>query len=293
MNKAAILGASLIVFYTCMMAVADGITKFIAIGYAAPQLFVLSSALVVIFCATYGRATGQSIVRVRAKGGMAIRSALTVVASIAFFQAFRFLPLAEVFLFIGLMPVLTAAMSGRFLRETPRPVVWAALAVGFSGILFLFPTGWDSTKIGHFWAALAVISGAGSIVAGRLIARVEDVALAQVFWPNLALMVAMLFWLPFVWKPMASADILLVAGYALALFAARYALAESLRVLPAYVATPMMNLQFVWMVLIGLVFFQEVPAMTTLIGVAMVVGSGIWLVLEEQMGRGTRVVPAE
>lgn len=304
MNRIALsgagLGAVLVIVYTGMMAAADGITKFIAGAYAAPQLFVLSSALVVGMSLGAARLQGQLRtpmwgLALRSKSAMAVRSVLTVIASIAFFQAFRLLPFADVFLFIGLIPLIAAALSGPVLGETPRPLAWAALSVGAGGILFLMPGGVSGMQAGHGWALLAAVSGTGSMLAARVIAKVERVPLAQVFWPNLALMAAMAVALPFVWKPMSLIDLAWVGAYAVALFAARYVVAEALRLLPAYVATPLMNLQFVWMVAIGFAAFGEVPTMGTLIGVTLVIGSGAWLVLDEHIAkaRDLKGIPAE
>jgi S-adenosylmethionine uptake transporter len=291
--KGAGLGAALVVIYTGMMAGADGITKLIAGGYAAPQLFALSALIVVglsmLGARHGGMGGGLRLCSVRA---MAVRSVLTVVASVAFFQAFRLLPFADVFLFIGLIPLIAAALSGPVLGEAPRPMAWMALLVGACGVFFLMPGGLGAMQAGHFWALLAAVTGTGSMLGARLIARVERVPLAQVFWPNLALMLTMGLALPFVWKPMSLVDLGWVVAYAGFLFAARYVVAEALRPLPAYVATPLMNLQFVWMVVIGFVAFGEVPALATMLGVTLVVSSGMWLVFEEHMARA-RVIPAE
>ena len=79
------------------------------------------------------------------------------------------------------------------------------------------------------------------------------------------------------------ADLGWVAGYAVFLFAARWLSVEALRLLPAYVATPLMNLQFVWMVAIGWWGFGELPTAGTLVGVMLVVGSGMWLIFDEAL----------
>ncbi len=294
------LGAALVVVYTGMMAAADGITKFIAGTYAAPQLFVLSSAIVVGLSMAMARTQGLTHgpmggLGLRSVKAMVVRAVLTVVASVAFFQAFRLLPFADVFLFIGLIPLIAAALSGPILGETPRPMAWAALSLGAGGVLFLMPGGLSGMQAGHGWALLAAFTGTGSMLVARVIAKVERVPLAQVFWPNLALMVAMALALPFVWQPMSLVDLAWVAVYAVALFGARYVVAEALRLLPAYVATPLMNLQFVWMVVIGFFAFGEVPGMGTLLGVSLVIGSGAWLVLDEHVARlrSLRAVPAE
>lgn len=283
--KATTLGAALVILYTGMMATADGITKFIAGGYAAPQLFALSSALVVLMAAGAARSSKGGTLRISSVKAMIARSVLTVIAAVAFFKAFHLMPFADVFLFIGLMPLIAAAMSGPLLDEAPRPLAWVALSLGACGVFFLMPGGFSDVQTGHVWALLAVLTGTGSMLLARLIARAERAPLAQVFWPNLALMIVMAAALPFVWRPMSMGDVGWIVGYAVALFGARYVVAEALRLLPAYVATPLMNLQFVWMVAIGMMAFGEVPGTGTVLGVMLVIASGLWLVVEESLAR--------
>ncbi|WP_417603338.1 DMT family transporter [Primorskyibacter flagellatus] len=286
------VGAGLVALYTLMISSADGITKLIAGSYAAPQLFVLSSAIVMALSIgftrlTSGRGRLREGLRTSAPRAMAIRSGLTVLACIAFFNAFRDLPFADVFLFIGLMPIIAGLLSGPVLGEPVRPQVWAALVAGVIGMLCLMPGGIHGVSTGHIWALTAAVSGTGSMVAARYIGRFETNALAQVFYPNLAIFAAMSLALPFVIAPMGLADLGWAVAYAVFLFAARWVVVVALRLLPAYVATPLMNLQFVWMVAIGALFFGEVPSVGTLLGVGIVIASGVWL-LYDQIGTAAK-----
>lgn len=288
--KGALIGAGLAALYTGAISAADGITKLVAADYAAPQLFAISSALVILMTLVAAKGSGQSL-RIQARGAMALRAGLTVAASVGFFQAFRLLPFADVFVFIALMPLLSAALSGPMLGETVRPLAWAALAIGAAGLLCLVPVGHVAPGAGHVWALIAVLTGTGSLLLARLIGRCERAPLAQVFWPNLAVMVVMGAALPFVWKPVAPFDLAWIAAYAGALFAARWLSVEALRLLPAHVATPVMNLKFLWMVAIGWWGFGEIPSTGTVLGALLVIGSGLWLVADEALPM-RRAVPA-
>ena len=282
------LGAGLVVLYTALISSADAITKLVAGGYAAPQLYALSGLIVIALSVAVDRHPGQRRgLATRCPRAMAMRSAATVVAALSFFQAFRLLPLAEVFLFIGLLPILAGLMSGPVLGEHVRPAAWAALAAGFVGVMCLFPSGLHAVTAGHVWALAAAVSGTFSMVLARYIGRFEANALAQVFYPNLALCATMALALPFVWRPMPLADLGWVAGYAVLLFAARWVLVVALRMLAAYAVTPLMNLQFVWMVILGALFFQEYPAPGNWLGVAIVVGTGLFLVWDQFAPGGT------
>ncbi len=277
-----IFASGLVVLYTGLISGADAITKLIAGGYAAPQLYAFSGLIVIGLSLLADRhATGRRGLRTGCPRAMALRSAATVAAAVSFFHAFRLLPFAEVFLFIGLMPILAGLMSGPILREYVRPAAWLALIAGFAGVACLFPAGPGSVSAGHLWALAVAVSGTFSMVLARFIGRHENNALAQVFYPNLALFVTMSAALPFVWRPMPVTDLVWVAAYAALLFAARWVLVEALRRLAAYTVTPLMNLQFVWMAVIGAVGFGEFPGAGTYLGVAVIMASGAYLVWEQ------------
>lgn len=294
-------GVGLTVMYTMLISGADAITKLFSHGFAAPQLFALSGAIVAGLCyltnRAAGRARGMSTVCPRA---MAVRSGATVVGTAAFFYAFYLLPFAEVFLFIALIPIFAALMSGPVLGEVVRRQVWIALALGAIGVMCLFPGGVGSVGAGHLVALLAVLLGTVSMVASRYIGMRDDNLLAQVFYPNLALMVVMGLALPFVFRPMGLVDLGFVAVYAVVLFGARWVLVAALRVLPAYVVTPLMNLQFLWMVGIGTVVFGETPGAAVYVGAGIVILAGVWLIYDQAMlcqkrnsVAPARIVPAE
>ena len=276
-------GAGLVVLYTMLITLSDAITKALATGYPAAQLYAVSGAVVValcLICAPFQAAPVAQPLRTRCPRAMALRAAATIAATCFFFLAFRHLPFAEVFLFIGLMPLFAALMAGPVLGERVTPAAWGALWASLLGVICLFPQGLHDIGAGHAFALLAALSGTLSIVISRRIGRVESNGLAQVFWPNLALMAVMAAALPFVRVPMPLADIALAAAYGAALFAARWLLVTAVRRLPAHAVTSLMKLQFVWMVLVGALAFGEWPAGTTYAGTAIVIASGLFLAYE-------------
>jgi drug/metabolite transporter (DMT)-like permease len=295
-RSALLVGVGLTALYTLLISTADAITKLFATSYAAPQLFALSGGIVALLALVSNRKGGQwRGVRTACPKAMAIRAGATVLGSIAFFYAFRLLPFAEVFLFIALIPLVAALLSGPVLGEAVRPQVWVALVVGTVGVMCLFPGGLSSVGLGHLVALAAVVLGTVSMVASRYIGQRDDNILSQVFYPNLALMAVMACALPFVFQPMGLADLGWACAYAVFLFGARWVLVAALRLLPAYVVTPLMNLQFLWMVAIGFVAFGETPWMGVFVGAAIVIAAGSWLVWDQTRPRpqDTRIVPAE
>ncbi len=279
-------GAGLILLYTGLIALADAITKDLAALYDAPQMYAISGLVVVSLCLlAAGMKSTRGSLKTSCPFAMGMRACATVLATICFFLAFRHLPFAQVFLFIGLMPLFAALMAGPVLGESVSTTSWGALAAGFVGVLCLFPQGFGEVSFGHLSAFLAAFFGTVSIVLSRLIGRHDAQGLAQVFYPNLALLVIMGLAAPFFWQPMPVADLVWASLYGVVLFVARWLLVIALRDLAAHAATSLMKLQFVWMVLIGAAVFGEWPAANTYLGVSIVVGSGLLLVYEDQFRR--------
>jgi len=279
-------GAGMIVLYTGLIAMADAITRDLSYLYAAPQMYAVSGFVVISLCllAPQMKPTRSSLKTSRPLA-MGVRSGATVLATICFFLAFRHLPFAQVFLFIGLMPLFAALLAGPILKETVSSVSWIGLAIGFLGVLCLFPQGLGEISFGHLAAFLAAIFGTVSIVISRYIARYDTGTLAQVFFPNLALFIVMGSAAPFFWQPMPISDLVLAAIYGVVLFVARCLLVIALRDLAAHAATSLMKLQFVWMVMIGAAMFGEWPSANTYLGATIIIGSGLLLVYEDQFRR--------
>lgn len=280
-------GVLLLIGATLTNSLADGTVKDLAARLQAPQVFFLSGLIMAGLSLLTARAGSRlglfttSCLRSKAPGLLALRSAATVAAALGFFYAVASIPLAEVFLFIGLMPLMSAILSRPLLGERVQPAAWVGLGIGILGVSLLFPDGLSGLTFGHLCGLAGAFMGTLSLVLSRRMAKVESNALVQVFYPNLALALSAVVLLPAVWQPMSLADLGLIVLYSALLFVARWGMVLVMRRLRAPVALPLMNVQFVWMVGVGFVFFGEVPAALTLVGAALVMLAGI-IALTEQ-----------
>lgn len=279
-----VLGTVLVVIYTVLITFSDALTKYLAQFYEAPQLLSIVALLIVLMSLGSGRIgkdRARASLRTTCPGTMALRAGLTVLATVMFFDALATLVFAQVFLFIALVPLFSALMSGPVLGEKVRLSVWIALACGFAGVLFMVKVDLSAITTGHVSALIGSVSGTASIVLARYIGRFEDNSLAQVFYPQSAVFLSMVLLAPTGWQPMPLFDLMLAVACAVVLFSARLLLVIALRHLSAYAVTPLMNLQFVWMVLIGFVVFREVPEASTFFGAVIVMVSGAYLIFDQ------------
>ncbi|WP_299424620.1 DMT family transporter [uncultured Shimia sp.] len=282
-----VLGGVVVLSYTLVLTGADVLIKVIAQSYPAAQLFGVSCMVVVMLSlvSVSVKAHGNILrvsahLRTRYSGFMVLRCGLGLLGAFGFYHGFRLLPLAEMFLFIGMIPLGVAVLSGPVLHEPVRATAWAALAVGSLGVACLFVDGGSVLGSGHAAAVAGCVTSALSMVLARWMTQREGGCLAQVFWPNLAAGLVMLAILPFVAVPMPISDVLWACLYGAVMFVARWLCMVALTLLPAYVATPLMNIQFVWAVFVGSAVFGESISGPVVLGGTLVVVGGLVLVAD-------------
>ena len=292
-SGAALAGAVLVVLYTVISASSDAAAKFISSEFAAPQLFALSGGLVALF-SFVGAARKGNLKELKTSYpiAIAVRSICTVASACLFFYAFRQLSLAEVFVFVGLMPIMAALISPAVLNEGVDARAWIALVTGFIGVLCLFPNGRAGISSGHAIAFAACLTGVISMVVARLIGSNEGKPLALLFYPHLLMFAVMGVVLPFVYKPMSPVELGIAGLYSALLFLGRFILVRALALAPTHIVMPVMNVQFVWMVAFGAFVFAEVPGPNVFIGAAIVIASCIYLVLNaREVAQEQRKIP--
>lgn len=290
-RKQILIGVLLLFGATLSTAFADGVIKNLSGRLDAPQVFFISGFLMAAFTLVsgffkkpHGRGRWSGVVQsLKTKKPMLIflRSLAMVLAAISFFYAVANISLAEVFIFIGLMPLMAAFLSRFILGEKTHPLAWLGFVLGFIGLALLSKGDFTGLGVGYALGFVGAFMGTLSLVLSRLITKYENNSLVQVFYPNMLLGVVSFAMLPVVWVNMFFADVCLIVAYSSLLFIARWTMVLVMQRLRASVALPLMNVQFVWMVLIGLVFFAEVPSISVYVGAFFVILAGLSALVEQ------------
>jgi len=278
-SNAVLSGAFLVIVYTLVSASSDAAAKYISSDFAAPQLFALSGGLVALFSFVGAARKGNlSDLKTAHPIAVAVRSVMTLVSAVLFFYAMRELTLAEIFIFVGLMPIMAALLTPVVLNERVDGKAWIALIFGFGGVLFLFPSGIVGLSFGHALAFAACFTGVISMVMARYVGKSENKPLALLFYPHALMFAVMAIALPFVFKPMSGFEFSIAVLYSTLLFIGRFILVRALALAPTHIVMPIMNVQFVWMVGFGSIFFAETTTPNVLVGATIVIASCMFLV---------------
>lgn len=212
------------------------------------------------------------------------RSMLLLGSTVLNFIALRYLRLDQTTSILFSTPFIVALLSGPMLGEKLSTKRWIAILVGFLGVLVVVRPGLGGMHPAALLCVLGATCYATYSIATRLLSR-TDSSETTLFYSNVVGFVALSFVLPFVWSMPQNwlVALLMVLCGGLGAFG-HYLLILAHRLAPAAVLAPFVYTQIVWMIASGYIFFHQLPDQYTLIGAAIVIGSGLFLLFAERRG---------
>ncbi len=264
--------------------VMDTLMKLLVVHYPPIQVTALRglSALPLVFAYVVLTGSGASLWRVRWRLHL-LRGCLSVIMLAMFAFGLKKLPLAEAYTLFFIAPLLISVLSIPVLKERVAAAHWFAIAAGLGGVLVALR---PNTASFLSWGALAVLGAATcyavSAVLGRLLTRTDSSA-SLVFWTTVSLSVGGgLLALPG-WQSIRGDDLLLILGLAITGLAGQIAITEAFRHGQASVVAPFEYTALAWGMAIDWVLWTTWPAMQTLLGGAIIIASGIYLIRSERI----------
>jgi drug/metabolite transporter (DMT)-like permease len=213
------------------------------------------------------------------------RSALLLGSTVLNFFAIKWLQLDQALTITFATPFLVAALSGPVLGEWVGPRRWAAIAVGFLGVLVVTRPGFNAIHPAALLSAGGAACYAAYALATRVLAR-TDSSQTTLFYSNLVGAVVMVPVVLAVWTEPDSllVGLLMIATGALASIG-HYLLIVAHRLAPASVLSPFIYSQLAWTTALGYVVFGDVPNRWTVAGATIVIASGLYLLHRERVRR--------
>ncbi|MGN6704909.1 MAG: DMT family transporter [Rhodanobacter sp.] len=226
-----------------------------------------------------------AVVRAQRPGLWLVRALASAVGSIAAVVAFTALPMAEAFALIFLLPIFVTILSVLVLREHVGWRRWSAVVAGFVGVLVVLRPGFRVLGIGHLAAIVCGLSGAVSMIALRMAGPHEKrLTLYGAGVVGSMLFSGVLMLADFRWPDLVQWGRLL--GYGLLAALASVLLMLATQKAPANHVAPTQYSQMLWAVLLGYVVFHDRLDWPMAIGIAIILGAGLFtFVREEQVTR--------
>jgi len=202
------------------------------------------------------------------------------------FFALKYLRLDQVLAIAFSTPFFVAALSGPVLGEWVGARRWAAIGVGFMGILVVTRPGFGLVHPAVFLAVMAAVSYAAYALSTRILAR-TDANETTLFYSNFVGAALMLPVVPFFWNTPDPWQVILMALAGALASLGHYLLIAAHRLAPASLLSPFIYSQMVWVIMLGYAVFGDVPDAYTLTGASIVIASGLYVLHRERI-RGPR-----
>ena len=210
----------------------------------------------------------------------ALRTLSAVITGVAAFYAFSVLPLAETYAIIFAQPLLITVLAIPILGEQVRLRRWIAVLVGLAGVMVVLRPGSTDLTLGHAAALVAAVCGSFASIVVRKIGQ-DERSVVLLLYPMMANFLIMACAMPFVYTPMPVEHLGAVGLMAVLASLGGLLLISAYRAGEAVIVAPMQYSQLLWAVLYGALFFDEYPDTVTLLGAALIIGSGLYIVLRE------------
>jgi len=206
------------------------------------------------------------------------------------FYALTKLPLPEATSIAYAMPILIVVFGAIFLKEQVRLFRWSAVAVGIVGVgiivwprLTVFSGGGGASSdlaLGAIAALTGSVFGAFATMQVRKLVQTERSATIVIYFSMTSSALALLT-LPFGWAwPTAEQAMLLVAAGIVGGLG-QILLTEAYRRADVSTVAPFEYSSLILSILVGYVFFSEVPTLEMLAGATIVVGAGLFIIWRE------------
>jgi drug/metabolite transporter (DMT)-like permease len=213
------------------------------------------------------------------------RWSISYVATIAIFWSYPRLALADAYAILFTAPLLITALSAVVLGERVGWRRWAAVGVGFVGVLIILDPGHGVVA----WAGLMVLAGAVGHAFNMLLVRKIGVAGEHVEATGsagnvLTLAMTPLF-LPWAWETPTLPDLAVAAVAGTVAGGGFLLLANAFRLAAAAVIAPFQYSQMLYGILVGWLMFADWPSPRMLLGSAIIAASGLYVLHRETQAR--------
>ncbi|MCX5515193.1 EamA family transporter [Kaistia algarum] len=262
--------------------------KFISDRYPAGEVAFFRSAfaLIPVLAWVGWRGFFPAVFLTPRIGGHVVRSIAGATSMFFGFSALARLPLSDATAIGYASPLMTVVLAAVLLHEPVRAYRWTAVVIGFVGVLVILSdyvgpdVGPHRSTLGAIFSLLAAFFGALAATQTRRLTWSEEAGTIVVYF-SLFTALFMLVTLPFGWVWPALADWPLLVGCGVAGGIGQVLLTQSYRYGEASLVAPFEYVSMIWAIAVGIFLFSNLPTATMLVGSAIVIGSGMFVIFRE------------
>ena len=237
--------------------------------------------LIMIF--VFGR---REILVIRSKPSLVgIRAAIGTISLVTTFAAYSLMPMADTTALLFTASLFIPVLGVIFLKESVGPYRWAAVAMGFIGVVIMSHPSGEMHTLGILVALFAALLHATLQIILRYLGRYESPETISFYFFVIGVFLTALP-LPFIAVKPTMAEIPLFLGIGLSGAAAQWLLSIAFRNARVAIVTVFNYSSIVWATLFGWMIWNDWPMPAVMAGAAVVIGSNVLMIWREsRLGR--------
>ncbi len=207
------------------------------------------------------------------------RSVLLVSLTCTFFIAISHIPLADAVAIGFAAPFITSMLAIPVLGEKVGIRRWTAIAIGFAGVMIVLRPGFEERHWAYFLPLWVAAGMATYNVLTRLVNRYDEARTSMAYnnVAGAAIMSLVVLVIPGQWAPPGVIDWLMLVLLGGCAMTGHFCLIHAFRHAPVSALAPFTYSHMILAMIAGLVVFGEVPDLWTLVGVAVIAASGLYI----------------
>jgi drug/metabolite transporter (DMT)-like permease len=270
---------------TIVFAASSAASKWLVARYPIGEVLFTRTAVALLTCALFILPyTGLAVFRTHRLRHHVMRSVSQGFSQTFLLIAFSLMPLAGAIAINFSAPLFATLVSALLLKEAVGAVRWAALLLGFVGVLIVTNPGTDTFQIGALFALANAVLYGSVTAAVRGMTATESAETLTLY--QLVLLTAFFtLLLPLGWISPTPIDAAWIVFNGVANAVGQYWWTRALHLAPASAISPFYYLSLIWASILGFAIWGEVPTISLGIGSAVVVASGLFLLWRESNAR--------
>lgn len=218
------------------------------------------------------------------KPAVLCRIAGEIGGTVAYLIALAHLPIANVSAVFQALPLAVTMSAALFFGERVGPRRWAAIAVGFVGVMIIVRPGLEGFSLYSIYVLICVACCAFRDLATRRIDKdIPSSLVSALTAVVIAFVGALLIPLTGGWKPLSSTLVVVLLGAAILVLTGYQFIIKSMRTGDISFVAPFRYSALLWSISSGLIVFGNTPDLPMLAGAAIVVASGLYTLYRERV----------
>lgn len=221
-----------------------------------------------------------------------VRGVLSLGSIVCFITAFRTMPLADVLAISYSAPIIVTVLSVPLLGERVGLHRGCAVLVGFFGILLILQPGSGVFDVSALLAMLGACFYSLMMLVTRQLGSVDSTLCTMLYSTGFYILVCAVL-LPFIWITPTLIDWFLLAALGIVSGAGLFFFIRAFYHGKAATIAPFDYMAMLWAIILGFLVWGELPGWLTLVGMMIVVVSGLYIMQREARLARHKPVPSE